>query len=104
MAAKNPIDPKEMSKNRFSDLSEHELLQVLLDFEVYTVKGTILEPGLLADIRDYYCEQFDARGVLLMEQDLLLVCSHRLCTILEEKERQNFHKVYNQKKNGPSGR
>ncbi len=93
-----------MIKNRFRELSEQELLQVLLDFEIYIVEGTIPESGPLADIRDYYCEQSDVRGVLLMEQDLLLVCTHKLCSMLEEKERKNARKVYNWKENGSAGR
>ncbi len=94
-----------MIENRFTNLSEKELLQVLLDFEVYVVEGTMPETGPLAEIYNYYCEQSDVRGIRLMEQDLLLVCSHRLCSMLEEKERKNGRKVYDWKDTGPfSGR
>lgn len=90
-----------MIENRFTSLNEKELLEVLRDFEIYVVEGSIPENGLLAEIRDYYCDRSDIRGVRLMEQDLLLVCSHRLCDLLEEKERKNGRKVYNWQDNGP---
>ncbi len=91
-----------MVENKFSSMSDKELHQVLRDFEVYLNDGTLPKDSVLVDIRDYYCDQSDIRGVRLMEQDMLIECSHRLCAIFDEMENKKGRKAFNWKSNRPA--
>ncbi len=71
-------------KNLFVDMSDSRLRNALIEYEVLRTKGIVPEDGILAPIRDQYCDENMALGVHHMEMDLLYAGASRWIKNLEE--------------------
>ena len=71
--------------NLFHELRDNAFDSVLDDYAVWGRTGVIPDGGVLAKIRDNYCTQFDAHGLMVMERHLLDECVTRLKRYRKQK-------------------
>lgn len=64
-------------ENIFMSMDNGRLYKAFLEYEELRKTGFVPEGGILAPIRDNYCEHHPASGVHVMEMDLLYAIACR---------------------------
>ena len=63
--------------NPFMNMDNERLYNAFIEYEELRGTGFVLEGGILAPIRDNYCDHYPASGVHVMEMDLLYAIAFR---------------------------